>query len=154
MKIVQVNEHYAYVYSNLYQGYAAEFSEITSQKPDENGLFKIDPKLGNSVTGYLFYLDGIPAALSAIAERSSKHYEICDFYVLPCFRKNKVGKYFVSTLFERLGGSWEIKQVAGADHAVSFWRDVVNDYTSGNYTEDLYQDHKWGMVTRQCFTHI
>ncbi|USD31075.1 hypothetical protein J8Z24_19115 [Pseudoalteromonas sp. SCSIO 43201] len=153
MNIVKVDTNNAQVYANLYQGYGAEFSPIIDDKPNENGLFEIYPQLTGSVTGYLLYLDGIPAALTAIDEKSPKAYEICDFYVLPCFRKNKVGKRFISSLFEQLGGSWEIKQVAGAEHATSFWRDVVGDYTSGNYIEDIYEDHKWGTVTRQCFSH-
>lgn len=153
MKIVKVDSSNQQVYANLYQGYAAEFSKIIGDKPDENGLFEIYPKIGNRVAGYLLYIDGVPAALTAIEEKSSDEFEICDFYVVPYFRKNKVGKIFISRLFERLKGAWEIKQVAGADHAVKFWRDVVSDYTSGNYVEDEYLDDKWGLVTRQCFNH-
>ncbi|WP_114786902.1 GNAT family N-acetyltransferase [Vibrio tetraodonis] len=153
MNIVEVNDSNAHVYANLYQGYGAEFSQIIDDKPNENGSFEIYPELKGNITGYLLYIDGVPAALTAIDEKSYKTYEICDFYVLPCFRRNKVGKQFISNLFELLSGSWEIKQVAGADHAVSFWRNVVSDYTSNNYVEDMYQDHKWGLVTRQCFSH-
>ena len=153
MKIVLVDKKNESVYANLYQGYAAEFSKIIGDRPDEDGLFKIDPKIGNKIRGYLLYLDGIPAALTAIAEKSSDTFEICDFYVLPCFRKNKVGKRFISALFERLKGAWEIKQVEGAENAVTFWREVLNDYTKGQYVEDLYLDEKWGVVTRQCFDH-
>ncbi|MDN2483409.1 GNAT family N-acetyltransferase [Vibrio agarivorans] len=153
MNIVIVDDSNAHVYANLYQAYGAEFSRIIDDKPDENGLFEIYPQLNGTVTGYLLYIDGLPAALTAIDEKVAKEFEICDFYVLPCFRKNKVGKRFISSLFKQLGGSWEIKQVAGAEHAVSFWRDVVGDYTSENYVEDVYEDHKWGTVTRQCFSH-
>ncbi|EGU35652.1 hypothetical protein RJD39_04260 [Vibrio scophthalmi] len=153
MNIVKVDSHNTHVYANLYQGYAAEFSKIIGDKPDENGVFEIYPQLGGKVTGYLLYVDGVPAALTAIEEKSPQEFEICDFYVVPYFRKNKVGKQFISTLFSQLQGSWEIKQVAGADHAVKFWRDVVTDYTSGHYVEDAYQDEKWGLVTRQCFDH-
>ncbi|MGR5165880.1 GNAT family N-acetyltransferase [Vibrio astriarenae] len=153
MNIVIVDDSNAHVYANLYQAYGAEFSRIIDDKPDENGVFEIYPQLNGTVTGYLLYIDGLPAALTAIDEKAAKEFEICDFYVLPCFRKNKVGKRFISSLFKQLGGSWEIKQVAGAEHAISFWRDVVGDYTSENYVEDVYEDHKWGTVTRQCFSH-
>ena len=153
MKIVSIDNSNEQVYANLYQGYAAEFSKIIDDKPNEKGLFEIYPKIEGKVSGYLLYVDGIPAALTAIMEKSPKEYEICDFYVLPCFRKNKVGKNFISILFERFRGSWEIKQVAGADHAVKFWQDVVNDYTAGRFVEDKYVDEKWGLVTRQRFNH-
>lgn len=153
MNIVKVDANNLHVYANLYQGYAAEFSKIIDDKPNQDGIFEMYPKLEGNVTGYLLYLEGVPAALTAIEEKSVNEYEICDFYVLPCFRKNKVGKKFISQLFEHLRGSWEIKQVAGADHAIHFWRDVVSDYTANQFVEDIYQDHKWGTVTRQRFTH-
>ncbi|BBM66940.1 hypothetical protein VA249_35860 [Vibrio alfacsensis] len=153
MKIVKVDDSNAHVYANLYQGYAAEFSRIIDDKPDENGVFEIYPKLEGNVTGYLLYIDDVPAALTAIEDKSLKEYEICDFYVVPYFRKNKVGKRFITNLFEKLGGSWEIKQVAGADHAINFWREVVGDYTSNHFVEDKYEDKKWGLVTRQQFNH-
>ncbi|RJG36865.1 GNAT family N-acetyltransferase [Motilimonas pumila] len=153
MKIVKVDDTHRHVYANLYQGYAAEFSKIIDDKPNPDGTFDIDPKPEGSVTGYLLYLEGIPAALTAIDEKTPKGYEICDFYVLPCFRNKKVGKRFISILFQRLGGAWEIKQVAGAEHALKFWREVVGDYTDGHYIEDVFEDAKWGTVTRQRFHH-
>ncbi len=153
MKIVSVNNSNMHVYANLYQGYAAEFSKIIDDKPDENGLFEIYPMIEGNVSGYLLYIDDRPAALTAIQEKSAKAYEICDFYVLPCFRKNKLGKDFITNLFKQLEGSWEIKQVAGAEHAVKFWQNVVSDYTSGMFIEDKYLDEKWGLVTRQRFSH-
>ena len=102
MDIVKVNDSNAHVYANLYQGYAAEFSKIIDDKPNENGLFEIYPHLTGNVSGYLLYLNGLPAALTAIDEKSPNIFEICDFYVLPCFRKNKVGKRFISTLLNAL----------------------------------------------------
>ncbi|MCL1137223.1 GNAT family N-acetyltransferase [Shewanella pneumatophori] len=153
MNIVQVDSTNKQVYENLYQGYAAEFSKIIADKPDANGLFTIFPKIEGDVRGFLLYIDEVPAALAAIKDKSDHQFEICDFYVVPYFRKNKVGKSFITCLFKLLLGSWEIKQVAGADHAIAFWRDVVNDYTAGAYIEDKYHDEVWGLVTRQCFKH-
>lgn len=153
MDIVKVNSSNENVYYNLYQAYGAEFSKIIKEKPDKNGLFKIYPKLEGKVTGYILYLESVPAAFTAIEEKSAREYEICDFYVVPYFRKNKVGKRFISKIFESLGGDWEIKQVEGAEHAVKFWRDVVRSYTRGNFVEDKYKDDKWGLVTRQRFGH-
>ena len=141
------------VYMNLSQPYAAEFSKIIQQKPNKDGLFTIYSELGGDNTGYLLYIDDIPAALTAITRKGDNQFEVADFYVLPYFRKNKVGKQFISELFNLLGGSWEIKQVAGADHATTFWRDVINDYTAGRFSEDKYQDEVWGLVTRQQFDH-
>ncbi|GGK22042.1 MULTISPECIES: GNAT family N-acetyltransferase [Aliivibrio] len=158
MKIVKVDSSNQHVYMNLAQAYEAEFSKIMQKKPGDNGVFPLDTELGGKVSGYLLYVDGVPAGHTAIANEANKHFEVCDFYVVPFFRKNQVGKSFISTLFKQLGGSWEMKQVEGADHAVKFWRDVVGTYTTENnikqgYQEDTLDDPQWGIVTRQRFSH-
>lgn len=154
MDIVKVDSSNIHVYMNLSQAYAAEFSKIIQEKPDKNGLFTIYPHIEGNVSGYLLYIDGIPAALTAITHEPIDRYEVSDFYVVPYFRKNKIGKGFISQIFNTLGGSWEIKQVEGADHAVNFWRDVITDYTKGHFSEDMYEDKIWGTVTRQQFNHL
>ena len=153
MQIIKVDSNNQHIYMNLAQAYEAEFSKIMQKKPDENGLFPLDTELGGSVTGYLLYLDGVPAGHTAIANDEPNHFEVCDFYVVPYFRQNKAGKRFISEVFNTLGGHWEMKQVEGAEHAVKFWRDVLQDYTQGQFSEDRYQDPKWGLVTRQQFSH-
>lgn len=153
MEIIKVDSSNQHVYMNLAQAYEAEFSKIMQKKPDGNGLFPLDTQIEGNVSGYLLYMDGVPAGHTAIANETPTSYEVCDFYVVPYFRKNKIGKRFMTNIFKSLEGSWEIKQVAGAEHAVKFWRDVLHDYTSGNYVEDSYEDEKWGVVTRQRFTH-
>ncbi|MUK75293.1 hypothetical protein GNP84_00075 [Aliivibrio fischeri] len=158
MKIVKVDSSNQHVYMNLAQAYEAEFSKIMQKKPDGNGVFPLDTELGGKVSGYLLYVDGVPAGHTAIANETNNHFEVYDFYVVPFFRKNQVGKSFISTLFKQLGGSWEMKQVEGADHAVKFWRDVVGTYTTENnikqgYQEDTLDDPQWGIVTRQRFSH-
>lgn len=158
MKMVRVDNHNQHIYMNLAQAYEAEFSKIMHKKPDENGLFPLDTKLGGIIKGYLLYIEDIPAGHTAIAHEADNHFEVCDFYIVPYFRQNQVGKYFITALFKQLGGTWEIKQVAGADHAVKFWRDVVGNYTKEQHIEDSYQEDKyddlqWGMVTRQRFNH-
>jgi len=153
MNIKKVDSSNQHIYMNLAQAYEAEFSKIMNKKPDENGLFALDTPLGGNVTGYLLYIDGVPAGHTAIAFEDGDTYEVCDFYVAPYFRKNKAGKKFITALFSLLQGRWEIKQVEGAEHAVKFWRDVVGSYTEGNYVEDEYNDQAWGVVTRQCFCH-
>lgn len=153
MNIVKVDRSNQHIYMNLAQAYEAEFSRIMRKKPDQNGRFGLDTELGGSVTGYLLYIEGIPAGHTAIANESEHYFEVCDFYVVPYFRGQQTGLRFISQLFSQLGGRWEIKQVAGAQHAIDFWRKVMTHYTGGHYIEDVLHDPKWGIVTRQCFSH-
>ncbi|WP_025819843.1 hypothetical protein [Shewanella marina] len=124
-----------------------------AKQPNQDGLFTLDTELGGDVTGYLLLVDDVPAGFTAITEQPKACFEVCDFYIVPYFRKNKLGRDFITVLFADLGGSWQIKQVAGAEHAVKFWREVIGDYTQQQYAEDTYQDPKWGRVTRQQFRH-
>ncbi|CAH0535475.1 hypothetical protein VST7929_03049 [Vibrio stylophorae] len=153
MQIIKVTQERLVIYHNLAQAYEAEFSKIMQKKPDAAGRFPLDTELGGDVTGYLLYHEGVPAGLTAIAQEAVGHFEVCDFYIVPYFRQNQLGKQFIQQIFASLQGAWEIKQVAGADHAVRFWREVIGDYTQQNYREDQYQDPKWGWVTRQQFSH-
>ncbi|MDC0610302.1 GNAT family N-acetyltransferase [Vibrio sp.] len=153
MQIVPVNQSNQHIYLNLAQAYEAEFSKIMHKAPDTNGIFSLDTELGGQVQGFLLYVNDTPAGHAAIEFGEDTHFEVCDFYVAPFFRRNGYARYFIKTLFAQLGGSWTIKQVAGAEHAVSFWRSVLNDYTNSHYTEDQFHDEKWGVVTRQRFIH-
>ena len=153
MEIVAVNTSNQYIYMNLAQAYEAEFSKIMAKQPGADGLFSLDTALGGDVQGYLLYCDDVPAGLTAIACTDGNNYEVCDFYVVPYFRQNQLGKRFITAVFAMLGGRWQIKQVAGADHAVHFWNHSIDAYTQGRYQQDSYEDVKWGKVTRQCFDH-
>lgn len=152
MEIQTVNENNLEVYINLGQPYSAEFAPLTRDLPNKQGKFRIDSPITPNGTGYLLYIDGLPAGLTSIGNVAEGKYEIYEFYVLPFHRKQKVGKDFAHMLFDMLPGEWVSKQIAGADHAVSFWRRVIGEYTNEQYTEDMYQDAHWGLVTRQTFT--
>lgn len=152
MEIQIVNEINLHIYMNIGQAYAAEFAPLTKQLPDKQGVFYLDSPITSTGNGYLLYINGLPAGLTSIGSVSPGKYEIYEFYILPFHRKNKVGQKFAYMLFDMLPGIWVSKQIAGADHAVSFWRNVIGDYTNGRYTEDMYDDAYWGIVTRQTFT--
>ncbi|MGF1725392.1 GNAT family N-acetyltransferase [Photobacterium nomapromontoriensis] len=152
MNIVNVDESNLAVYLHLSQPYEAEFSVYTKKTPDEAGLFAMDTVIGGNVKGFLLYIDNAPAGLAAIAETASGHYEVCDFYVVPVFRQNRMGQQFAHQLFTMMPGEWESKQIEGAEHAIAFWRRAIGDYTNDHFVEDIYPDSYWGPVTRQCFS--
>ncbi|MGR5063465.1 GNAT family N-acetyltransferase [Photobacterium sp. DNB22_13_2] len=154
MNIVNVEPANMQVYLNLTQPYEAEFSVYTKKVPDKNGVFAMDTLIGNNVKGFLLYIDNAPAGLAAIAETSPDHYEVCDFYVVPIFRKNKMGQQFAHQLFTMMPGDWESKQIDGAVHAIAFWRRAIGAFTQEQYVEDIYQDPYWGSVTRQRFSTL
>ena len=152
MNIVNVDQSNMQVYLNLTQPYEAEFSVYSKKHPDENGVFAMDTLIGGNVKGFLLYIDSAPAGLAAIAETAPGHYEVCDFYVVPVFRKGQMGQQFAHQLFSMMPGHWVSKQIEGADRPIAFWRRAIGAYTKEQYQEDIFQDPYWGPVTRQSFT--
>ncbi|MDD2779946.1 hypothetical protein [Sulfuricurvum sp.] len=147
-----VTETNSHIYHNLVQCYEAEFSPITGKRPNPSGIFELDTHLGNDTIGFLLYIDDIPAGIAAIRCKECHSYEMCEFYVLPCFRKNSIGMQFAHTIWENHPGDWEIKQLHGAEYATKFWRKTIERFNNTAYTEESYNDQYWGVVTRQQFT--
>jgi len=151
MQIIPVNETNLAVYHNLVQCYEAEFSPLTGKKPDETGRFELDTELGENVQGYLLEIDRHPAGLAAIACKGEKRYEVCEFYVVPSFRQKAVGMHFAHKIWNEYPGSWEVKQIEGADNAIRFWRTTITRFNNTPFREERYDDPYWGKVTRQQF---
>jgi predicted acetyltransferase len=151
MQIIPVTENNLSVYRNLAQCYEAEFSSLTGKKPDASGMFGLDTELGGHVRGFLLEIDHTPAGFAAISRKEEERYEMCEFYVVPCFRRDAVGTRFAHMIWKRYPGTWVIKQIAGADYATVFWRKTIMQFGNTPFTEELYEDPYWGTVTRQQF---
>lgn len=152
MKIIPVTETNSPIYHNLIQCYEAEFSPITGKKPNASGLFELDTHLAGDTIGFLLKIDDAPAGIAAIRCKEDHRYEVCEFYVVPYFRKNGIGMEFAHAIWKSYPGEWEIKQIQGAEYATAFWRKTINSFNNTTYTEESYDDPHWGVVTRQQFT--
>jgi predicted acetyltransferase len=151
MLIVKVQAHNEGVYLNLAQGYEAEFSALTQKRPEVDGRFRLDTLLGDGVTGFILEIDAAPAGIAAIAAKPESVYEVCEFYVVPSFRKQGWGTRFAHELWRKRPGSWEVKQILGAGYATVFWRKAIEDFGCLGCSEETFNDPYWGEVTRQRF---
>lgn len=154
MNITPVTETNSHVYHNIVQCYEAEFSAITGKKPNASGLFELDTHLGDDTLGFLLEIDNTPAGIAAIHCKEAQDYEVCEFYVIPYFRKNGIGMEFAHTIWKNYPGDWEIKQIQGAEYATVFWRKTIKSFNETEYTEESYDDPYWGIVTRQKFSLV
>ncbi|TQF73122.1 hypothetical protein FLM44_13370 [Pseudoalteromonas luteoviolacea] len=140
------------VYNNLAQAYEAEFSALTEKSPLANGVFELDTDLNDPlVTGYICYVADIPTGIAAIYNSSPSENEVAEFYIVPFYRKAKLGTQFAHTLWRLRVGHWTIKQIEGAQYATKFWLSAIADFPGRNLIEDDYEDEYWGRVTRQQF---
>jgi predicted acetyltransferase len=92
--------------------------------------------------------------MAVIKNHGSSRFEICEFFVVPYWRRHRIGTELAAMIWKMHPGKWEIKQIQGAGYAVSFWRASVSEFTGNRYTEDVFDDRYWGTVTRQCFENL
>jgi predicted acetyltransferase len=147
---VDITEHTVSVYHALSQPYEAEFSPLTGTLPDPQGRYPISTPIDNQHKGVLCYDDSVPVGF-AIVQCMEGQLEVKEFYIIPTHRGRGLGQKMAQYLFDRFQGSWEVKQLPQAKAATAFWRNVIDEYTHGQYSEEMHVDTKWGNVIRQTF---
>lgn len=58
---------------------------------------------------------------------------IAEFLILPSFRRKHIGKKVAYDIFEKYKGDWEVQPMENNPIAYSFWKNIINEYTNGNY---------------------
>ena len=58
---------------------------------------------------------------------------IAEFLILPMYRRNHIGKKVAYDIFEMFKGDWEVQPMENNPIAYSFWKNIINEYTNGNY---------------------
>jgi len=150
VKIVEVNKNNISILLNLAQAYEAEFSPITKKNPLSNGLYALDTNWDSDHPAFLLFDNETPVGFCIKTILDSRH-DISEFYVVPTYRHKGIAKSFVIEIFNKYAGTWQARQIQGADQAVSFCRAVISEFTSGKYTEEIVEDEYWGKITRQIF---
>ena len=137
-------------FDRLLQCYESEFSRLTGKLPDRDGLFALDTQLDDRHHAFLGWMGERPFGFCVI-RTGEDGCEVCEFFVVPAARGRGVGRFLATTVFDRHPGPWQVKQIAGAQGAVAFWRRVVAQYTGNDFIEDVVDDPDWGTVGRQVF---
>ena len=69
---------------------------------------------------------------------------IAEFLIMPKYRRHHIGKKVAYEIFDKFKGNWEVQPMENNPIAYSFWKNVINEYTNGNYkikndgTEDIF----------------
>ncbi len=58
---------------------------------------------------------------------------VAEFLILPKYRRNHIGKKVAYDVFEMFKGDWEVRPMENNPIAYSFWKNVINEYTKGEY---------------------
>ncbi len=100
---------------------------------------------------YIVRADGTPAGFVVILTDllhlpPGVDYEVIDFYIMPKYRGQGVGRLAARAAFDLHHGCWQVSELARNTPALRFWHSVINEYVDGQY-EDLDNG------TRQRFQH-
>jgi len=133
---------------NLYQFYLYDFSRISEEDLGFDGRFEIkldhyweDPRWNPF---FIYYEGRIIGFLIILFENYDTDpdptHVIYDFLILSKYRRKGFGKLAAFQAFNLYQAKWKVVQIKTNEQAIHFWRDVVNQYTVGQYTEVFRED--------------
>ena len=142
----------------LFELYVYDFSELLGLDVADDGRFHA-PQLDAALADprchpFLFRADGKLAGFALVTERSrlsgdESVRDMAQFFVLRRWRRRGVGEAAARQLFERFGGTWEVREEAANAAAAAFWRRAIDRYTGGRFEELQLDDGRWhGPVQR------
>jgi predicted acetyltransferase len=137
---------------NLLQFYFYDFSEFVGSDVEEDGLFAEYPYLESywaeedSRFPYLIKVNGKNAGFVLVrliksAEKAA-YYSIAEFFIMKKYRRSGLGKQVAKQIFDKHRGNWEVFQIEKNIPAQQFWRQVINEYTGGNYSERVEEGNR------------
>lgn len=87
---------------------------------------------------YIIRADGQPAGYATVCS-GCEHippeidYELLDFYIVPKYRGQGVGRQAARLVFDAHRGAWQVFELDANEPAKAFWQRVIGEYTGGNF---------------------
>jgi predicted acetyltransferase len=129
--------------------YLYDFSEFTQEDCDEKGSFQdgnlfrywVEPErfpflivVGGNYAGFVLVRDQRNPG-----ETLATHH-IAEFFIMRKFRRLQVGKRAAWAIFDRFPGQWFVSEIEENLPAQAFWRQVIAEYTQGNYLDTRVEE--------------
>src|SRR3954471_17134264 len=141
-ELIYAIQEYKEVIKNLMQFYMYDFSEYVDCDVEEDGLFKAYPNLEDywkedNKFPYLIKKDKkhIGFVLVKTIESEKDHFSIAEFFIMKKYRGAGIGRAVATQIFNIHRGQWEVHQRENNKPAQEFWSKVINEYTSGQFSE-------------------
>lgn len=130
------------ILSNLLQFYIYDFSEFIDVHVEENGKYNNYPLndywAKDNHFPYLIKINGYYAGFALvkrITTETNSYYSISEFFIMKKYRRTGLGTSVAKNIFGLHKGKWEVFQMGKNKPAQLFWRNVIKEYTNGNFTE-------------------
>lgn len=85
--------------------------------------------VGNEKAGF--------ALINKVGSTADVDWNIGDFFILAKFQKTGIGRTIAENIFGSFPGVWEVASIPENTRALSFWRNVVQRYSKGIFSETL-----------------
>jgi predicted acetyltransferase len=130
--------------NNLMQFYMYDFSEFIHLDVEADGSFAAYANLEDYWEDefhkfpYIIKQDEklIGFVLVRCIESAVRNYfSIAEFFIMKKYRREGIGKAVAIQLFNLHTGQWEVYQKETNKPAQVFWKNVINEYTNGQFKE-------------------
>ena len=75
-----------------------------------------------------------------VLEKGDNNYSVAEFLIMPRARRHHIGKIAAYKVFDLHKGNYEVQPMDNNPIAKSFWDNVINSYTEGNYELKHFDD--------------
>ncbi|SMG34807.1 GNAT family N-acetyltransferase [Paenibacillus aquistagni] len=149
--LVPVTQANKDVLANVYQFYDYDFSPFTNQDVNSNGQFEVNIDyywegdgrwnpffimVNGSIAGFLVVL------FENMDVDPDPRHVIYDFMILQKYRRAGIGRQAALQAFGMYNAHWAVAQMDNNTPAIYFWRNVIQHFTGGRYTETYKAE--WG----------
>ena len=130
--------------------YMHDFSEFDGSDLDEHGQF------GYGDLDYFWFEPTHAAFLVTVDEKlagfvlvdnevvmDESQRSITEFFILRKYRRQGVGKFVATAVFNQFSAKWEIRVITENVPAQKFWRQIIAEYTSNQFEETNLDDDDW-----------
>ena len=136
----------------LMQLYLHDSSEFTGDDPNLEGVFPYryfneywkEPDrfpfliyCGSNLAGFVL-VNSYTVVLEEGVGRS-----IAEFFVMRKYRRQGVGRRAAFHAFDRFPGLWEVREHHKNLAGQQFWREIIAEYTGGEFSETALDDDRW-----------
>ena len=130
--------------------YLYDFTEFEDSDLDEHGLF------GYGDLDYFWFEPTHAAFIVRVEEKLAGFVlvdnEVCiegsersitEFFIMRKYRRQGVGKWVATAVFNKLPAKWEVRVVTKNIPAQKFWRQTIAEYTSNQFEETELDNDDW-----------
>lgn len=150
LKIVPIKIEEKNILADLLEAYFSELSAFKALGSEEHGKFAykyLDLYWQEPERFPFFIFVGGEIAGFALVNKHSyvkpNTRAMAEFYILPAYRRQGIGKYSAFQIFDAFPGQWEVAEAERNSLAQLFWRKIIKEYSKGQYTETIMDNQLW-----------